>query len=191
MNEMSENKGVKEVTEVKKGKRQESSGERWLIAAGDGHERNERKQGSEGGDGSEEGKEARKQWGEVVDSSSGSSTNTSNKISISNKNSTKELTTHQSSYHDRSQPTSAEDDVAMRLREMLQQDTAFLHWVESGAGKAHVAGQLKALRCRAAAGMISKVLQSSEGKDGMMRALRSAMKQDPMLSLQLRMMLKE
>jgi len=33
MNEMSENKGVKEVTEVKKGKRQESSGERWLIAA--------------------------------------------------------------------------------------------------------------------------------------------------------------
>lgn len=71
------------------------------------------------------------------------------------------------------------------------EDAAFLEWAESSAGRAHVASELKALRSRSASRIVSQVLGTAEGKEGLLRSLQSASKRDPGLAMQLRMMLNE
>lgn len=41
--------------------------------------------------------------------------------------------------------------------ELQESDSEFLEWVESGPGRAHIGGELKSMRSRAAALMISQV----------------------------------
>lgn len=41
--------------------------------------------------------------------------------------------------------------------ELQERDCSFLEWAESGAGRAHIGGELKSMRSRAAAQMISQV----------------------------------
>ena len=71
------------------------------------------------------------------------------------------------------------------------EDMAFLEWAESSAGRAHVASELKALRSRSASRIVSQVLGTAEGKEGLLRSLQSAARRDPVLAMQLRMMLNE
>jgi hypothetical protein len=70
-------------------------------------------------------------------------------------------------------------------------DVAFLAWAESPAGRAQVAGELRALRCSAAEGMVTQVLGTSEGKEGLLAALQSALMSDSTLAFQLRLLLQE
>ncbi|KAG2485379.1 hypothetical protein HYH03_015868 [Edaphochlamys debaryana] len=70
-----------------------------------------------------------------------------------------------------------------------QRDRAFLVWAESAAGRAAIAGELRALRCRSAAELVAGVLGSVEGQEGLLRALQEAMGRDASLGLQLRMLL--
>ncbi|MEW5311712.1 MAG: hypothetical protein WDW38_003401 [Sanguina aurantia] len=75
--------------------------------------------------------------------------------------------------------------------ELQERDCSFLEWAESGAGRAHIGGELKSMRSRAAAQMISQVLGTAEGKEGMLKALQAAVQQDPVLALQIKMLLNE
>ena len=50
---------------------------------------------------------------------------------------------------------------------MLQaEDTAFLEWAEGGAGRAHIASELKVLRAAAAQSLVANTLSSTEGQVG-------------------------
>ncbi|KAG2488653.1 hypothetical protein HYH03_012820 [Edaphochlamys debaryana] len=70
-------------------------------------------------------------------------------------------------------------------------DRAFLAWAESPMGRAVIAGELRALRRAAASDMVGQLLDTVEGKDGLMVALQSALARDAMLAVQLKMLLNQ
>ncbi len=71
----------------------------------------------------------------------------------------------------------------------MEEDRCFVQWAESGAGRAAVAAELRALRARSASRLVGGVLSTPEGKEGMLRALGAAVGHDPVLAAQLRMLL--
>ena len=62
---------------------------------------------------------------------------------------------------------------------------------ERWAVRALVASEFKALRSCSSSCIVSQVLGTAEGKEGLLRSLQSAARRDPVLAMQLRMMLNE
>jgi len=73
----------------------------------------------------------------------------------------------------------------------LSEDQEFLDWTESVAGRTRIAAELKVLRARSASRMVDQVLGTTEGKEGLLKALQSALRRDSMLGMQLKMMISE
>ncbi len=69
---------------------------------------------------------------------------------------------------------------------LMQEDASFLEWAESVSGRAALAAGLRALRARAASNLVAHVLQSQEGREGLLSALGSTLGTDPGLAAQLR-----
>lgn len=67
---------------------------------------------------------------------------------------------------------------------------AFLEWVEGNAGAARIAMELKALRSAASAAAVQGLVETAEGKEGLVRGLQEALCHDPSLRLQLGALLK-
>ncbi|KXZ43841.1 hypothetical protein GPECTOR_79g120 [Gonium pectorale] len=68
-------------------------------------------------------------------------------------------------------------------------DRAFLAWAESPAGRSAIAGELRAMRCSAAEEMVSAVLDTADGREGLLAALGRAVAADDGLAMQLRLLL--
>jgi hypothetical protein len=73
------------------------------------------------------------------------------------------------------------------LDQLAADDASFLEWADSGAGRAALAAELRALRARSAAGMVAQALVTPEGRDGLLSALAAALQAgDPGLAAALR-----
>jgi hypothetical protein len=76
------------------------------------------------------------------------------------------------------------------LDQLAGDDASFLEWADSGAGRAALAAELRALRARSAAGMVAQALVTPEGRDGLLSALAAALQGgDPGLAAALRSVL--
>ncbi|GIM14329.1 hypothetical protein Vretimale_17214, partial [Volvox reticuliferus] len=76
---------------------------------------------------------------------------------------------------------SAEDCVA--------RDRAFVEWAESRGARDLVAAELRSMRRSVAADMVTQVLGTDDGKDGLLHALQAACLRDGTLAMQLRLLL--
>jgi len=65
-------------------------------------------------------------------------------------------------------------------------DAAFMEWVESQNGAARIAVELKSLRQKSAAQLVATLSDTSEGTEGLIKGLESAIDSNPSLLLQLR-----
>ncbi len=77
---------------------------------------------------------------------------------------------------------------AMWMSQMVS-DGDFLSWVESTAGRVQIAAELKALRSKAASRLVMDMLGTTEGKEGLLKALNAVLANDGALATQLRVML--
>eukprot|EP00200_Dunaliella_tertiolecta_P012627 CAMPEP_0202373002 /NCGR_PEP_ID=MMETSP1127-20130417/4091_1 /ASSEMBLY_ACC=CAM_ASM_000462 /TAXON_ID=3047 /ORGANISM="Dunaliella tertiolecta, Strain CCMP1320" /LENGTH=2753 /DNA_ID=CAMNT_0048969731 /DNA_START=204 /DNA_END=8465 /DNA_ORIENTATION=+ len=75
------------------------------------------------------------------------------------------------------------------FEDLMQADQCFLDWAESAGGRAAMASQLRTLKARAAAAVVSQVLLTADGRDGLLAALGDSLANDPSLCAQLRMLL--
>ena len=83
------------------------------------------------------------------------------------------------------------DSASSLFQRQQQDDLAFLEWSESSPGRSMMAAELRALRSRSASRIVSQVLGSAEGKEGLLRSLQAASKRDPVFAMQLRMSLND
>jgi acetyl-CoA carboxylase/biotin carboxylase 1 len=75
------------------------------------------------------------------------------------------------------------------FNEMMREDKAFLAWAESASGRAQIAMELKAMRSQNANRLVQKMLETPEGKEGLLKGLQHVLKTDTALSMQLRALL--
>jgi acetyl-CoA carboxylase / biotin carboxylase 1 len=80
----------------------------------------------------------------------------------------------------------ARGDVEALCEALYESDKALLAWAESPGGKAQIAVELKALRSSAAARLVRDMLATSEGKEGLVKALAGVLASDTTLTAQLR-----
>ena len=71
------------------------------------------------------------------------------------------------------------------------EDSAFLEWSESSVGRSLIAAELRSLRSRSASRIVSGVLGTEEGKEGLFKSLQAASRRDPVFAMQLRMALND
>ena len=83
------------------------------------------------------------------------------------------------------------DGTSSLFQRQQLDDLAFLEWSESSPGRSMMAAELRSLRSRSASRIVSQVLGSAEGKEGLLRSLQAASKRDPVFAMQLRMSLND
>ncbi|GLC69098.1 hypothetical protein PLESTF_000789000 [Pleodorina starrii] len=73
--------------------------------------------------------------------------------------------------------------------EASARDRSFVEWAESRAGRELVAAELRSLRRTVAADLVTQVLGTDDGKEGLLHALQAACQRDGTLGMQLRLLL--
>ena len=83
------------------------------------------------------------------------------------------------------------DNVLSKEEESMQweNDAAFMEWIEGSTGSARISLELRGIRHRAATDMVTSLIGTTEGTEGLLQGLEEAIESNPTLLLQLRNMI--